>query len=447
MGISPAILGSAVARASLCKRLWLGAGGVALFIATIFCGRAVLLPSSDHRGMAVDFIAFYTAGSFVREGRMGELYDLEAVKRFQRQLAARQGEELKSVYAPWWNPPFYALLFAPLSRMPYPTALKVWVGINLLSAAAACWLLCRMLPRGAALQAWSLVPVLLTLSTPFIYAISHAQNSCVSLLILAGMVCLWRAQKPLAAGMVIGLLFYKPQLAIVPIIVLVFDQGWRAGMGVAISGLALLLMNVVALPGTLADYLHRLPANVHLLQTHWAYPWERHVTFKAFWRLICQGNRPGEISAVTYALVSTSSLVVAWWLFMAWRKSRATFYLPEADEGKLIRDRLISAAIVTAPLLMPFYFDYDLLLLAIPAVLLAAEHMKGVTAASDQWLVPMWSAFYLWLMVNPDVAEKTRINLAVPLLAGVSALMIRRINLVPGLQVPVQHSEPLRAAA
>ena len=37
------------------------------------------------------------------------------------------------------------------------------------------------------------------------------------------------------------------------------------------------------------------------------------------------------------------------------------------------RDRGIAAAIVCTPLLTPFYFDYDLLLLSVPAVLFAAE--------------------------------------------------------------------------
>ncbi len=37
---------------------------------------------------------------------------------------------------------------------------------------------------------------------------------------------------------------------------------------------------------------------------------------------------------------------------------------------------LIAATVASTPLLMPFYFDYDQLLLAIPAVLFAAEWIR-----------------------------------------------------------------------
>ena len=47
------------------------------------------------------------------------------------------------------------------------------------------------------------------------------------------------------------------------------------------------------------------------------------------------------------------------------------------EDAAVRRDRLIAAAIAATPLLMPFYFDYDQLLLAIPAVLLAAEWLRG----------------------------------------------------------------------
>lgn len=432
---------------SMQKRLWLGAAGVALFIATVFCGRAFSLPPSDRHGIEVDFIAFYTAGTFVREGRASQLYDLTAVTQFQRELATGLGEDLNGTYGPWWNPPFYALCFVPLSRMPYPMALKAWLGINLICAGGAWWLLCRMLPDGTSPKSWGLVPVLLALSMPFIYAISHAQNTCTSLLLLAGTVSLWRAHKPLLAGLLSGLMFYKPQLAVIPAIVLVLDQGWRAAIGLAVTGMILVLINIAALPGTLTDYLHRLPANVHLLQTHSAYPWERHITVKAFWRLLWQGNGPGEMSSGANALAAASSLSVAGWLIISWRASRAGSTSFPSGDRRLTRDRLISAMIVATPLLMPFYFDYDLLLLAIPAVLLAAERMNREITGTDRWLVPAWVVLYLWLMVNPDVAEKTRLNLAVLLLASVCALMIRRINAWPALRSCIQQPELLRTVA
>ena len=413
---------SAIARASARKRLWLGAAGIALFLATVSAAYIFRpQPPQGPRSVGLDFIAFYTAGTFVREGHLKRLYDLQAVQQFQHDLARRLGVEIGSACGPWWNPPFYALVFAPLSRLPYPNALAVWLTINLLCAAIAVVLLVRMLPVGTPWQTRALVPILLILSTPFIHALSHAQNTCTSLLLLTITVWLSRSRRPLLAGVVGGLLFYKPQLAMIVAAVLILDLGWRAAAGYAITGLGLLAVTVLILPGTLAAFVHRVPANLDFVQSHSVYLWERHATFKAFWRLLLQGRGVAHPSVATVALTAASMSIAGLGLLWAAVCARS--------RGGVWRDRLIAAAIAATPLLVPFYFDYDQLLLAIPVVLFAAELMtrqgKPMPRA-DRWLVALWSVYFVWLMLNPDVAEKTRVNLTVPLLAGIVSLLIAR---------------------
>jgi hypothetical protein len=79
---------------------------------------------------------------------------------------------------------------------------------------------------------------------------------------------------------------------------------------------------------------------------------------------------------------------------------------------------------------MPFYFDYDLLLLAVPATLLAAELNGRTTGAaarpSDRWLVGAWAAMFLWLTINPGLAGMTRVNGTVILLSAVATLLTTR---------------------
>ena len=84
---------------------------LALFIATAIAmnffqpsERAVSRKSAGH-----DFLAFYTAGTFVRTGRSAELYDLSAVKAFEQEIAQREHLELgANEFGPYWNPPFFA---------------------------------------------------------------------------------------------------------------------------------------------------------------------------------------------------------------------------------------------------------------------------------------------------------------------------------------------------
>ncbi len=280
-------------------------------------------------------------------------------------------------------------------------------------------------------RTWALVPVLMALSTPFIHALSHAQNTCTSLLIVTVAVLFWRKQQAVAAGLVTGLMFYKPQLAAVLSAMLVLSLGWRTLIGLSITG-AMLLAATLALPGSLHDFLHQMPRNVHYVQCDVPYLWDRHVTFKAFWRLLLQGSAAGEpwriVSALS-AICSGSVAVALLWTGMRVKKLSQTPGESPADYATR-RDRLIAATIAATPLVMPFYFDYDQLLLAIPAVLLAADVIRrdrgNRLPRIDAWLLRIWPLQYAWLMINPDVAAATRTNIGVLLLTAVAGLLIAR---------------------
>lgn len=309
--------------------------------------------------------------------------------------------------APWWNPPFYAWVFAPLSLLAYPTAILVWRLANLAACLLAAVLLSRMLSRDGRTRA--LVLLLVLVSMPSLYALTHAQNSGISLLVVTAAVVAWRKRRGILAGVLLGLLFYKPQLAMVLAVVLVMDLRLPALGGLAIT--ACLLAGVTALqPGALADFLLKLPINLDIIQTQQPYPWDRHVTFRAFWRLLLHGKQAGAISTATTVLAAVCIAATGAGLL-----TRILAHLRLRGSP----DRIISAAIVAAPLLMPFYFDYDLLLLAVPAVLLARE------LSPDRWLVRTWISLYAVLFVNPMVGSLTRVNLAVVLLAMLAAMHAR----------------------
>ncbi len=396
-----------------------------------------------------DFLAFYTAGTFVREGRVDDLYDLEKVATFQQAVASNAGLEIAvdfstQKFGPWWNPPFYAWVFAPLSLLSFSQAVAVWTILNVLALGGALMMLVRMIaPRGADVDAmgrpidWKttgLVPFLLLLSMPFVQAISHGQNTLISLCILCGVATCWRNKRALLAGAICALLGYKPQLAAVVALVLVCSLGIRALVGMCFVGSMLVLITQVTLPGTLVDYLQKLPGNVHFMQVEHAYLWDRHATLKAFWRLLLQGKAAGEMHWMTTSLFVASFLGVAAMLARAvWSHVVAHHQVDDAWSRiteKTWRDRIISATICCAPLLMPFYFDYDLLLLAIPATLLAAEELSRPAdesqPATGKWLGRCWLLLYAWMLINPGITSMTRVNLNVVLVTAIALMMTLR---------------------
>ncbi|MDB5322650.1 MAG: hypothetical protein JWN40_4281 [Phycisphaerales bacterium] len=425
------------------KRLWLAGGALALFLLTLTLGNAFLPESKRLTSDLVghDFLAFYTAGQFVRESRAHDLYDLQAVKTYQHNLAHRENLEIGESFGPFWNPPFYAWVFAPLSTLPYRTALLTWEAVNVACLFAAFFLLTRIL-RPAPKRITALIPLLLLTSMPLIQALTHGQNTMVSLLLLCSVVTAWRARRAFLTGLTAGLLLYKPQLGALVAIAVVCTLGWRAAAGLATTSIALFATTLITLPGTLADYLARMPANLHQFQVENVYLWDRHVTLRAFWRLLLQGREPGEMTTLpTICWIASATLTAAPLARSLWK------HRPQLAPQNL--DPIIAAVIAAMPLLMPFYFDYDLLLISVAAVLYTGTHLC-VSIQSDRSLTRTWIALYLWLMVNSTVARFTHVNGTVLLLSAVAALLAHRAaraQSAASASTDEFTSQPLAAAA
>jgi hypothetical protein len=325
----------------------------------------------------------------------------------EQRVARGAGIDLGDSVGPWWNPPGYAWTFVPLSRLPFSTALLVWTGVNLAAACVAAWLLGRLAPSCETRADLALVALLVLASAPLLQSIAHGQNSAVSLLLVTGAVLAWRGGRTFTASACLGLLLYKPQLAALLAIVLVVQRGWRAGAGFVYVACAVLALTAQTMPGAMTDYLHRLPLNLHAMQVERTYNWERHVTLRAFWRLLIQGRGPGETGWLVHVLTAFSAAPLLLGLGVAARRART-----RRETGALI-----AATVACAPLLMPFYFDYDLLVLAAAGAMMTKPTRRGLA---------LWGALYAWLFVNPYVAGAIRLNLTVPLLWGVAATLLDR---------------------
>jgi hypothetical protein len=109
----------ALASKPLRVRLWLAGCGVGLLWLTFVAGNFVIdaQRAVSARMLGHDFLAFYTAGSFVRDGRADRLYDLRAVQAFERGVMQKENLEVGKSFGPFWNPPFYAWVFAPLAGL------------------------------------------------------------------------------------------------------------------------------------------------------------------------------------------------------------------------------------------------------------------------------------------------------------------------------------------
>jgi hypothetical protein len=387
---------------SLRRRLWKIGGLMAVFIATLTVSnfflpadRAVTRDMLGH-----DFLPFFTAGSMARHGRFADLYDLTAIKSAESAIGHSIGWTVG--FGPWWNPPLAAWIFAPFSLLPFSKALLLWQAVSVACLFASIALLSLFRPDGRNWKNWGLLALLILDSNPFWAVFTHAQNTCLTLLLLTITVGLWRSRRAVAAGAVAALLLYKPQHAVVIAMALTASLGLPAAAGFVATGAALAVLTFITMPGAMSDYVHKLPRILAVMQELSPYAWDRHVTLKAFWRLLFQGTNPGPTQWITTICWWTSEVAVIGLLSQIAIQTRR-------DPART--DRFIIATIVAGPLLVPFFFDYDLLILAVPAILCAA-------APFDRRVFRAWIILYAALHLSAHVARPTHFILATPALFG-----------------------------
>ena len=198
-----------------------------------------------------DFTIFYTAGKCIVQGRGRQLYDLETQFAIQREFASEVKHRENPL--PFNHPPFQALLFAPLARLPYVAAYLVWAAFNMTLILGFCKLLRPWLP-----SLLGFLPALPLLSMfaffPVIVALLQGQDS-ILLLFLYGLVFSALATgRGFVAGLCLGLALFKFQLVLPFVVVLLVRRQWRAIAGFVITSFVLLLVSaaVVGWKGVMA---------------------------------------------------------------------------------------------------------------------------------------------------------------------------------------------------
>jgi hypothetical protein len=187
-----------------------------------------------------DYPAFYAAGRIARDQGLDEVNDLDALADAQADLYPE--DEAGDGFLTWAYPPHVALLYRPLAALPYRASFAVhtFLMIGLFVAAVyrarpmLPWLRTATLPAVAAGLAYY----------PMFRGIGSGQNTAATLLLL---VCAWRASsedRDGLAGVFLGLLLFKPQFALLSILLWVCARRWRAVP--AFAGVAALTWLVTA---------------------------------------------------------------------------------------------------------------------------------------------------------------------------------------------------------
>lgn len=355
---------------------------------------------SDYAGrpLGTDFSNVYAAGVAVAKGDPAAPFDIH-----------RQLEAERAIFGPgtpfygWHYPPIFLFVAQALARLDYVSALLVWQGVSLLLYLGAMSLLLRRSVAPALLRDRLWLPLTLGFTAVFVNLI-HGQNGLLTAaLFAAGLAVL--DERPILAGLLFGLLCYKPQFGVLIPVVLAATGRWRcfAAATAAVACLAVLATLsfgwqvwpafLDSMTFTRMVVLEQGNTGFHKMQS--AFAWAR------MWK--------ADISLAYGAQIAVAAITL-FALLRIWRSSIAAGYKK-------------AALCVAALLITPYCLDYDLMLLA-PAIALLAVEGKNRGFADFEILC----LALLWLMpiAARNFALMTLIPLAVPAMLFSLALIYRR---------------------
>ncbi|MDP3181827.1 MAG: glycosyltransferase family 87 protein [Desulfobaccales bacterium] len=312
---------------------------------------------TDRTGLPVggDFAHYWAAASLALNGQAAAVYDYPRLLTWEQ---AFFGPELA---LPFLYPPTFLLMLLPLAFLPYLAALAVW----LLPALAGYLLIVRRLAPHP-LSIWLTLAFFGTFQN-FI----HGQNGFLSAVLLGGGLCLLE-RSPWTAGLLLGLLSYKPHLAALIPVALVAGRRWQALLAMSSSALGLALASILMLGLEVwLAFLRNLAFSVHLLKTGEVALYQMPTSFSTV--LLAGG---GLLTALTLQglVMLTVTAVVAW----VWAKGG-----PVA-----LRSSVLTLSIL---LFTPYLYDYDLALLTLPLAWLGWEgYTKGWLPQEKILLILGW---------------------------------------------------------
>ncbi|HEY1560518.1 MAG TPA: glycosyltransferase family 87 protein [Caulobacteraceae bacterium] len=305
-------------------------------------GVAVLLAGLRHgldaygKPPGADFIIFYGVSKLTLAGRALAAYAPHLLLAAERAVFPAS----RGVFV-WTYPPPFQLVVAPFSLVPYGWALAGWTAAGL-----AAYLV--VVKRAAGGARAVLLPAL---AFPGVFMNATQGQTGFLLTGLMGGGLLMMERRPWLAGVLLGLLVVKPQFGLLLPLVCLAGGRWKtavagAGTALAVGAVATLAFGAPAWMGFLeaaarsGDYL-----------AAGALPVEKDPS--VFAALVLLGA-PVLWALIIHLAQAVVAVILAWPM---WRRGPA--------------DMAAAGAILATLIALPYLFDYDLALLAVPIAVAA----------------------------------------------------------------------------
>ena len=350
--------------------------------------------------LPADFIYFYGIGHIVNHYPLARVYDYPLqLKTFNEIYALHDG-----AYGPSPYPPFVALFFSLLARLPFAAAFALWGAASLALYLVGIGVAVRTVFPGERLKA-SLIFCFALAFYPFaVGTLLNGQLSAVAVCAFGVAIALETKQRMFASGLALAMLVYKPTLLVLLIPMLLVTRRFKALGGFA-AGVTMLVLATTAFGGmevwTAYGRFLSLIGHVAGASGPAGLPLWKYVDFNSCIHALTGGRGSTALIAIGCAI----AIVLA---HLLWKS---------AGEGRPAQS-LAWAATLTWTLLLNVYVPiYDAVLVAISVVLTLGALKELRRRGEAAWVVALSVAMVATSWETSAIAEKHGVQVLSILLA------------------------------
>ncbi|AWV01836.1 hypothetical protein DM992_20200 [Burkholderia sp. JP2-270] len=333
-------------------------------------------PGTAIASPGADYSVFWSASYVMLHGAPWQAYDFPTFSR----LAAALFPYFRSEgLVAWLYPPTYLLLVTPFALLPFAIGYPLFVALGIVVFGFAAWRVSGLgaMPGVRRVGAFALVGAPCVFVTAMLGQNAFLTASCAALAVY------WADRRPMWAGLCIGLLSVKPQMALLFPFVLVAARAWRTIAWAALATAALGALSVLVCG---VESLRLFVASAGLARSlileHGVMFWFASPTPFAAFRL---AGLPLGAAYAAHACVAAIAIAAA---CVVWARSRDT----------RVRAAVLAAATLAAN---PYVWHYELAWLGLAiACMLATGWRDGWLRGEQATIALMW-ALPLYEYLNP----------------------------------------------
>lgn len=348
------------------------------------------LIDANGKPLGTDFSNVYAAGVLTLKGQPEAAYDPAPQHAAEREVFG--GRDVP--FYGWHYPPLFLFAAAALSFLSYGWALFAWLAITLTTYLAA---IRAILPRPETL--------VVALAFPAVFInLGHGQNGFLTAALLGGSLVLLD-RRPLFAGILIGLLAYKPQFGVLIPLVLAATGRWQVFGAAAVTVITASAASYAVFGIEVWHAFFESTAFTrNVVLESGGTGWQKIQSVFAATRMW------GASIETAYAVQIILGSSIAASLIWLWR-SAAAFPLKAA------------ALAVGSLLATPYVLDYDLMVLAVAIAFLTAH---GLDRGFRNYEISILFAAWVMPLFTRTIAGAIHLPLGLLVLTAVYCLILQR---------------------